>query len=173
MRKKTVDIVFIAVFAALISIFSQFIIPLPSGVPFTLQTFFVALAGYVLGSLKGFSSVLVYIALGALGIPVFTGFQGGLGALFGLTGGFIFGFLPLVFMCGIETKKLFLKIVFGLIGVIFCHILGIIRFADFSGNIKSAFFAASVPYILKDILSLALAAAISGKIKRAILVYVI
>lgn len=173
MRRKTADIAFIAVFAAIIAIFSQFIIPLPSGIPLTLQTFSVAAAGYVLGSTKGSAAVFVYIALGAVGVPVFTGFQGGLGSLLGITGGFIFGFLPLVFMCGIETKRLFLKLTFGLIGVVFCHTLGILRFAEFSGDIKSAFFAASVPYILKDIVSIVLAAVISGKIKRAVSAYVI
>lgn len=173
MRNRTTDIAFIAVFAALISVFSQFIIPLPSGVPFTLQTFTIAVTGYVLGSLRGSVSVLIYIVLGLIGIPVFTGFQVGLSALAGFTGGFIIGFLPLVFMCGINTKSIFLKIIFGLIGVILCHVSGVIRFADFSGDIRSAFFAASVPYILKDVISIVLAAAISGKIKRAITVYTI
>lgn len=172
MRLKMTDLALIAVSAALISVFSQIIIPLPSGIPLTLQTFMIALVGYILGSFEGIAAVFIYIFLGAVGVPVFTGFQGGLGALFGFTGGFILGFLPLVFMCGIETKRLFLKIVFGIVGLIFCHLLGVLYFSHYSGDLRSAFFAASVPYIAKDIISVALASIISGKIKRAILVYI-
>ena len=64
-------------------------IPNPISVPLTLQTFIIALSGFVLGSSKGVASVLVYIAVGTIGAPVFTGFQGGFSVLFGMTGGFI------------------------------------------------------------------------------------
>lgn len=172
MKRGIRDLVYIAFSASLIAIFSQFIIPLPSGVPLTLQTFMVALTGYVIG-FKGSIAVLIYIAIGAVGVPVFTGFQGGLGTLFGITGGFIIGFIPLAFFCGIEKRKIHFKIIFGLIGIILCHVLGVIRFSEYSGDIKSAFFAVSLPYIVKDIVSVTLAAVISRKIKRAISAYVI
>ncbi len=165
-RIKTKDMVFTALFSAIITVFAQLAIPLPSGIPLTLQTFIIALSGYCLGSFKGAAAVLVYIAVGTAGAPVFSGFRGGVGALFDLTGGFIFGFLPMAFMCGIKTEKRVLSIVFGFIGVIFCHILGTLWFSVYSGDILSAFYTVSAPYILKDFISICIAAFISSKIRR-------
>ena len=88
---KTIDMVYIAVFAVLIAICSW--ISIPTTVPFTLQTFAVFLAVGVLGGKRGSLSVLIYILLGAVGIPVFAGFSGGFGVLLGQTGGYIVGFL--------------------------------------------------------------------------------
>ena len=87
-------------FAAVIAVLAQIAIPLPSGVPVTLQTFAVALTAVVLGARLGSLSTLIYILLGAAGAPVFTGFYGGLGAIVGKTGGFIWGFLFLAFFTG-------------------------------------------------------------------------
>ena len=96
MKKNTVkDLCMIAVFAAIISIVGQFSIPLPGGVPMTLQTLIIALAGAILGSRKGFWSTLVYILIGAIGVPVYAGWTGGVGALMGMTGGFLVSF-PLI-----------------------------------------------------------------------------
>ena len=90
-KLKTKDIVFIGIFAALMAICSW--ISIPTTVPFTLQTFAVFMAVGVLGGKRGTLSVLVYILLGAIGVPVFAGFAGGLGILTGSTGGYILGFL--------------------------------------------------------------------------------
>ena len=90
-RSKTYDMVYIAVFAVLIAICSW--ISIPMTVPFTLQTFAVFLAVGVLGGKRGSLAVLIYILLGAVGIPVFAGFSGGIGVLLGNTGGYIIGFL--------------------------------------------------------------------------------
>ena len=86
--------VYIAVFAVLIAICSW--ISIPTTVPFTLQTFAVFLAVGVLGGKRGSLSVLIYILLGAVGIPVFAGFSGGFGILLGQTGGYIVGFLCII-----------------------------------------------------------------------------
>lgn len=75
--------VYIAVFAVLIAICSW--ISIPTTVPFTLQTFAIFLAVGVLGGKRGSLSVLIYILLGAVGIPVFAGFSGGFGTLLGST----------------------------------------------------------------------------------------
>jgi biotin transport system substrate-specific component len=96
MKRNTVkDLCLIAVFAAIISIVGQFSIPLPGGVPMTLQTLIVALAGAILGSRKGFWSTLIYILIGAVGVPVFAGWTGGIGVIMGMTGGFLVSF-PLI-----------------------------------------------------------------------------
>ena len=90
-RNKTHDMVFIAVFAVLMAICSW--ISIPMAVPFTLQTFGVFIAVGILGGKNGTLAVLIYIILGAIGVPVFAGFQGGIGVLAGSTGGYIVGFL--------------------------------------------------------------------------------
>ena len=81
----------IALFAVLLAVFSWTTIPF--AVPFTLQTFGVYVALMLLGGKKGTIAIALYILLGAVGVPVFSGFKGGVGALLGPTGGYIFGFL--------------------------------------------------------------------------------
>ena len=93
-REKITNIVMVGVFAAVLAVLSQISFPLPSGIPVTLQTFAVALCGYALGCKRGTLAVLVYIVLGAVGLPVFANFSGGFGSLVGLAGGYIYGFLP-------------------------------------------------------------------------------
>ena len=88
---QTKDIVLIGIFAALIAVCSW--ISIPTAVPFTLQTFGVFMAVEVLGGKRGTLSVLVYLLLGAVGLPVFAGFTGGMGIITGSTGGYIVGFL--------------------------------------------------------------------------------
>ena len=90
-HSKTLDMVYIAVFAVLIAICSW--ISIPTVVPFTLQTFAIFLSIGILGGKRGTLAVLVYILLGLMGIPVFAGFSGGIGVLAGNTGGYIMGFL--------------------------------------------------------------------------------
>ena len=84
-KTKTYDLAYIAIFAVLIAICSW--ISIPATVPFTLQTFGVFIAAGVLGGKRGTLSVLVFILLGAVGIPVFANFSGGIGVLAGPTGG--------------------------------------------------------------------------------------
>ena len=80
-RSKTYDLVYIAVFAVVMAVCSW--ISIPAQVPFTLQTFGVFMAVGVLGGKRGTLAVLVYVLLGAVGVPVFAGFSGGIGALLG------------------------------------------------------------------------------------------
>ena len=90
-RGRTYDMAYIGIFAVVIAVCSW--ISIPAAVPFTLQTFAVFLAVILLGGKRGTMAVLVYILLGAMGIPVFAGFRGGIGVLFNNTGGYIVGFL--------------------------------------------------------------------------------
>src|SRR5690625_5950727 len=83
-----------ALFAAIISVLAQVVIPLPFGVPITGQTLAIGLAATILGSRLGTISTLLYLMIGAVGMPVFAQFTGGLGILIGPTGGFLVGFVP-------------------------------------------------------------------------------
>ena len=129
-REKITNIVMVGVFAAVLAVLSQISFPLPSGIPVTLQTFAVALCGYALGCKRGTLAVLVYIVLGAVGLPVFANFSGGFGSLVGLAGGYIYGFLPMAALCGLGTKMphRVLAIVLGVAGLAACHLCGTIQF---------------------------------------------
>ena len=97
---STLDLCYIAIFTAVIAVLAQISIPMPAGVPMTLQTFAVPLAGMVLGKRKGTWSVLLYLLLAAAGVPVLAGLKGGIGVLFGVTGGFLFSFPLMAYLAG-------------------------------------------------------------------------
>ena len=159
-KKKisTKDMVQIAMFTAVVAVLSQIAIPMPSGVPVTLQTLAVALCGYVLGSKKGAVSLLVYALLGAVGAPVFANFKGGLGAIAGPTGGFIWGFIFMAFLCGL-----------GIAGVLVCHACGAAQFAMIKGNgFWSSALLVSVPYLVKDFVSVIIALGAAALIRSRI-----
>ena len=99
------DLCYIALFTALIAVLAQISIPLPGGVPLTLQTLAVPLAGIVLGPRRGTISTLLYVLLGAIGIPVFANFTGGLGIVLGVTGGFIISFPIMALFAGFASTK--------------------------------------------------------------------
>ena len=108
----------------------------------------------------GSAAVGVYLALGAVGVPVFAGFSGGAGALVGMTGGYLWAFLPMAFLCGLgaQQKNKFLALALGLAGLAVCHGCGAAQFAlVMSISPAQAFLAASAPYLVKDVLSLVLA----------------
>ena len=171
MSNRIKRITFTALFVALISVCAQIVIPMPSGVAFTLQTFAVALTGYLLGAGWGTLTVLVYILLGAVGVPVFSAFQGGFHVLLGKTGGYLWGFLPLAAVCGLSArgKGKALPYLWGIPGPLLCHLCGTLQNMFLAGG---GFFALlmvySVPYLLKDYLSLALAALLCSRLRPAL-----
>lgn len=159
-KNKVQKTVMTGVFAALLAVLSQISFPLPSGIPVTLQTFAVALCGFVLGLKLGTLSVAVYLAIGAVGVPVFAGFSGGVGAFAGLAGGYLWGFLFMAFLCGLGASlgNRILAIVLGIAGLGVCHLCGAVQFAVISSiSPLEAFLAASAPYLIKDIVSVILA----------------
>ena len=89
---KSRKLIFTAIFAALISIGCIISVPLPGGVPIAVQNMFSILAGGILGSFYGALSVLIWMLLGAVGIPIFAGAHGGLASLIGPSGGYIWGY---------------------------------------------------------------------------------
>lgn len=102
------DLALIAGFAALIAVCAILpAIKVGAGlVPITLQTFAVLLAGAVLGARRGFLAVLLYVVVGAAGLPVYSGGAGGLGVLAGPTGGYLVGFPLAALLCGFLVERL-------------------------------------------------------------------
>lgn len=107
-RLSSTDLALVAAFAALIAVCALLpAIQVGAGVvPITLQTFGVLLTGAVLGAKRGFLAVLLYLAVGAAGLPVFSGGKGGFGVLTGPTGGYLLGFALAALLCGLLVERL-------------------------------------------------------------------
>ena len=103
-NSKVYPLAMIAVMAAVMAVVSPFALPI-GPVPISLATFVVYLTAYVLGWKRAAVATLVYILLGAVGMPVFSGFAGGLGKLLGPTGGYILGYLPLALISGLFIDR--------------------------------------------------------------------
>lgn len=171
MKVSTKTIVTVGMFTAVLAVLSILTIPMPSGVPVTLQTFAMALCGYVLGAKKGTLSTVLYVVIGAIGVPVYAGMSGGVGALFGYTGGFIFGFIFMTLLCGLglSVKNKVLQVVFGLLGLMVCHLFGVIWFSVVAAStFVNSFLVVSVPYLLKDVISVVAAYFVAIAIRKAL-----
>ncbi len=157
------SLVLTGAFAALLAVLSQVAIPLPSGIPITLQTFAVSLAGYTLGARYGALSVAVYLLLGAVGIPVFAGMNAGIGVFVGPTGGFLIGFLLLACLCGLRHPW------FGAVGLLAVHALGVLLFSVImSVPIVQAIGMVSLPYLIKDAISIVCAYFSARAVRRGL-----
>lgn len=147
-------------------------------VPFTLQTFGVLCAGGLLGYKRGTAAVLTYIALGAVGLPVFNGFSGGFGVILGSTGGYIIGFIFTAFITGFAAEKYAgntaaLAIAM-IIGILSCYFVGTLWFLCVytikTGAITlgSVLMLCVVPYIIPDALKITAALIIVKRVSRII-----
>ena len=161
----------IAISAALTAVLSQISFPMPSGVPVTLQTVAVALVGFVLGPSMAAAAVGVYLLLGAVGLPVFAQFSGGFGMLIGLTGGFLWGFVPFAALCGLggRQKRLPAAAALALAGLAACHLMGTAQFSAVTGTaFGRSFLLVSAPYLVKDVASVAAARLLAVPVHRAL-----
>ena len=159
---KTKDLVLCSIFAAITSILSQISIPIPfTTVPLTMQIFSVALTGMVLGSKRGFISIMIYLILGAIGIPVFAQMSGGIAVLVGPTGGFLLGCPFMAFIVGLVCEKSSSKLYIMLsmiVGLIVAYIMGIIMFSLVTkSSLYQSLLACVLPFVLVDIIKLILA----------------
>jgi biotin transport system substrate-specific component len=166
------ELCYMALFTALIAACAWISIPLPGGVPITLQTFAVMLAGIILGAKKGTISVLIYVLLAMAGVPVLASFAGGAGAVFGATGGFILSFPVMPVIIGLfnkigEDRNNNLMLPIGLVSaVIVNYICGMIYFSIFtSSSLIVAFTLCVLPFILGDIAKMLLAVALGKSVK--------
>ena len=155
MRLNVRKMVLSALFASLIVLCAWISIPIPP-VAVTLQTFGVLMALGVLGGNWGTVSILIYLTMGLVGLPVFAGFRGGAGALLDATGGFLWGFM----LGGLAyrlTEKLGKLPAFVLCQLI-CYGCGCFWFARWAGcGMAAAALTCVVPYVIPDALKLWLA----------------
>lgn len=165
---KQKGMIFAALFAALIAAVSTVKIPLSfTPVPLTLQTLFVLLSGAMLGPRYGALAMIIYLILGAFGIPVFAGGKSGIGHLLGPTGGFLFSFPVAAFVIGklARTKKLPVLLFAMFIGTLIIYLMGAIQGMIVTRLGLIAIFTGWIlPFIIGDAIKLALAAWIAKSI---------
>lgn len=173
-KNKTSDIVYIGIFAAMISICSW--ITIPATIPFTLQTMGIFTAIGILGGQRGTLAVLTYILLGAVGIPVFSGFSSGIGIIFGTTGGYIIGFLfSAILMWGIEAifgRNQIVFILSMIAGLFVCYAFGtawfMIVYTQQSGFIELSTVLGwcVIPFLIPDFIKMAVALFLTKRLKK-------
>lgn len=171
---KTRDIVYMSVFTAMISICSW--ISIPASIPFTLQTMGVFMTVGLLGGKRGTLTVLTYILLGAIGIPVFAGLTGGVSVLLGTTGGYIIGFLlSSLLMWGIETimGRNQIVLAFSMIaGLIVCYVFGtawfMLIYTQHSGviGLSTVLGLCVIPFIIPDLIKIGVALFLTNRLKK-------
>ncbi|MBO4415453.1 MAG: biotin transporter BioY [Lachnospiraceae bacterium] len=174
---KILSMVYIALMAVIIAVCSWISIPGP--VPFTLQTFAVFSALLLLGTRDGILSITVYLLLGAVGVPVFSGFSGGFSHIAGPTGGYLIGFLVMGFIYGIVTHLLSFmpktrSIIALILGLIVCYAFGTVWFVIVYSKVKTAIGFGSalsmcvLPFLIPDAVKMALAIILSYRVKALV-----
>ncbi len=169
---RTIDLVYVALGAVLIAICSW--ISIPTVVPFTMQTFAVFFVLSVLGGKRGTLSIFIYVLLGAVGVPVFSGFSSGVGILLGNTGGYIIGFIfmGLVYWLIVRLlgKKLWVEILAEVLGLSVCYAFGTVWFltvyTQANGDVTLATVLSwcVIPFIIPDMIKLVLALILSRRL---------
>jgi len=175
-RTATLTMAYIAVSVALEVVCAY--LTVPAVIPFTMQTFGVFFVLCFLGGARGTAVVAVYLAMGMLGLPVFSGFKGGMAALLGPTGGYLVGFLAsaLIYWLGSvllrkKTNNVWLQAALCLLGLVACYLLGTVWFIyvyHATDSWAKALMLCVVPYLLPDALKLFLAVALAKTLRRAL-----
>ena len=165
---RTRDMTYIALMAVVISVCSWLSIPMT--ISFTMQTFAVFTALLLLGGKRGFAAIVLYVFMGMVGLPVFTGFKSGIAAITGPTGGYIVGFILCGAFCWALEGRLKAWLLLA-IGNVICYIFGTVWFVYvYTSSGKATTFGAAllmcvVPYIVPDAVKLGLALLVSKRLK--------
>lgn len=160
MATKTRSLCIVGMCTALLCIGAW--IAVPASPPFTLQTFVLFCVFWLFPGKKTTAAVLLYLLLGAVGLPVFAGFQGGAGVLFGPTGGYLWGFLLSALCSFIPCRRDGTRILALVCGLLLCYLCGTVWYAvhyttlTLSGLCTAALLCV-VPFVLPDALKLSAA----------------
>ena len=170
---KTKQMVLIALMTAVTCVLGPLSIPLPfSPVPISLTNFAIFLAIFVLGMKNGTISFIIYLLLGAVGVPVFSSFRGGLQVLAGPTGGYLIGFIFLALIMGFALdhfdRKLVPTIIGMIIGMAVCYAFGTVWLAKLlSLSFKEGLMMGVIPYLAEDVAKIIIAAIVGPKLYGA------
>lgn len=170
---RTKQMVLIALMTAVTCVLGPLSIPLPfSPVPISLTNFAIFLAIFVLGMKSGTISFIIYLLLGAVGVPVFSSFRGGLQVLAGPTGGYLIGFIFLALIMGFALdhfdRKLVPTIIGMIIGMAVCYAFGTVWLAKLlSLSFKEGLMMGVIPYLPGDAAKIIIAAIVGPKLYGA------
>ena len=170
---KTKQMVLIALMTAVTCVLGPLSIPLPfSPVPISLTNFAIFLAIFVLGMKNGTISFIIYLLLGAVGVPAFSSFRGGLQVLAGPTGGYLIGFIFLALIMGFALdhfdRKLVPTIIGMIIGMVVCYAFGTVWLAKLlSLSFKEGLMMGVIPYLAGDVAKIIIAAIVGPKLYGA------
>ena len=173
MRMTARDLVLIAQCAALMAVCSW--LSIPAAVPFTMQTFGAFLSVGLLGGRRGTAAVAVYLLLGVSGLPVFSGFSGGIGRIMGPTGGYIAGFLFSALVMWLAEhffgRSIRTLVISMIAGLAVCYAFGTAWFAFTSAKdsggmgLTAALSLCVLPYVIPDAVKIALAAQLTRRLR--------
>ena len=170
---RTKQMVLIALMTAVTCVLGPLSIPLPfSPVPISLTNFAIFLAIFVLGMKSGTISFIIYLLLGAVGVPVFSSFRGGFQVLAGPTGGYLIGFIFLALIMGFALdhfdRKLVPTIIGMIIGMAVCYAFGTVWLAKLlSLSFKEGLMMGVIPYLAGDAAKIIIAAIVGPKLYGA------
>jgi biotin transport system substrate-specific component len=159
------DLVLITGATIFMALSAQIAFPVPfSPVPITGQTLAVLLTGILLGSKRGSAAVLLYLAEGMIGIPVFAGGSFGIHHLIGPTGGYLFGFIPGVYVCGLLAERgwdrtfiqTLVLLITGKIMIYTCGLLWLAHLVGFDNALMMGLYPFLPGIVIKIILATAL-----------------
>ncbi len=165
----------IALFTALTVLLSWISIPFTP--PLTLQLLAISMNLYLLGGTGGFLSTLLYLAMGAIGLAVFSGFVGGIGHLFSATGGFLFGFLVYCLIYGVLCRAFGdfgrRRLMYSSIGLVALYALGslwytFVYLGGENGSYFASFAITVLPFIIPDVIKIAVAYIVSSRLDGVI-----
>lgn len=161
-----------ALFTAVMCVVAPISIPL-GPIPITFMNFVIFLSLYLLGVRGGTLACFLYLVLGAIGLPVFAGFAGGIGAFAGPTGGYLIGYLPLAVVSGIIIEKFPKKrsiCILGMIaGLVVCYFCGTVWFCySMQMSPAEAILLCVIPFLPGDAIKIALVSVVGPALKKCI-----
>ncbi len=172
-KSKSYSIVLIGLFVAIMAVCAWVSIPMVP-IPVTLQTMGVFITASILGAKKGTVSIIIYILLGAIGLPVFSNFTGGFGVLLSPTGGFIIGFILTTIITGFITEyfksKIYTSIIAMTLGLVACYSIGTLWYCIYASvDILTALLVCVVPFLIGDAVKIGVSAILVDRLKKIII----
>lgn len=176
---KTKKLVLCAVCAAIICVLAPLSVPIAGMIPITLATFAIMLSGILLGGRMGTLSVVIYLIIGAIGVPVCAGYTPALPKLLGPTGGYLVGYIPLAFICGAiyahwgknrrGVKKYAAMLIGVLAGTFVLYAFGTAWFCILNNvGVMYALSLCVIPFLLGDAIKIAVVMILAPQLEKAI-----
>lgn len=174
-KVNTKTLTMIGLMTAVLCVLGPWAITIPfSPIPFSLGTLGVYLVVIVPGRRAGTVSILLYLLLGLVGVPVFTGFMGGPAKVFGPTGGYLLGYIFMALICGFAVERyagnLYMRLLGMCLGTLVCYLFGSAWMAyQLELSFAEACIMGALPYLPGDLLKILFANALGGKLRISLL----